>query len=452
MAGIMNIVNTLIGWIWGIPILVVLVGGGILLTWINRGIQFRRFGFIMKNTIGQIFDRKMQEEKKKAGVSPMQGAIAALSGTIGTGNIVGVGVAIALGGPGALFWMWICGFVAMAIKYSEVTLSVAYREKISDEEGYRAGPFMYMKNGLHCAPAAYIFVFLMVVTMTIIGGVHASSVATNMASLGVPKIVTCAVIVAFLLAVTFGGIKVLVKITDKLVPIMTGVFFLCALIVVIGHIGSIGTVLIEIFRGAFTGQAPIGGFTGAALGATVRWGLARGVFSNDAGLGCGATMHAQAESIDHPAQQGMWAVFETFFDTIVVCTLTGLMILFSGVWTLGEDGAVLASLAMESSLGSFGRIACVVCLALFALSSLITISQVTKIQSMQMIGNRGFTIFIQALVFVMAILGTMAPIANVFTFADLTNGLIIFLNVPVMVLLGKDLRKYTTEWFFEINK
>ena len=426
-----EIINAIVGWVWGIPILILLVGGGIVLTCVIGGVQFRHFGFIMKNTVGTLFNKEEQARKKAAGVSPFQAVTAALGSTIGTGNIAGVGAAIAVGGLGALFWMWICGIVAMAIKFSEVTMSVRYRQKNPHGEGYLAGPFMYMRDGLKCKPLAYAFTTLSLLTLSTIGGVHSGAIADNLESVGVPRIVTCIVVTAIVIIVMVGGMKRLVKITDKMVPFMSAVYVLCAIIIV----------------GAFTGAAVVGGFAGAAVAATIRYGLARGVFSNDAGLGLQATIHAQAAAIDHPAQQGMWAVFETFFDTIVICSLTGFMIIFSGVWQTGEAGSTLSSLAFESVLGSAGRYLCLFCLVLFAISSIISNSQGLRIQATAATGSKVFVNALLVFFVVMVVAGTLNSMAEIFVLTDFGNGLVIFLNVPSLILLGGELRRLTKEWF-----
>ena len=447
MEAIFGFINAVTGWIWGIPILVLLVGGGLILTVVIGGIQFSRFGFIMKNTAGTMFDKEEQARKKALGVSPFQAVTAALGSTIGTGNIAGVGAAIATGGPGALLWMWICGLVAMAIKFSEVTMSVRYRQKNPKGEGYLAGPFMYMRDGLHCKPLAYCFTFMSLLTLCTIGGVHSGAIADNLAPVGVSRIITCVVVVAIVVAVMLGGMKRLVNITDKMVPAMSALYVVCAVIIVGANIGRVGEALREIFIGAFTGQAAIGGFTGVAVASTIRFGLARGVFSNDAGLGLQATIHAQAAGIDHPAQQGMWAVFETFFDTIVICSLTGFMIIFSGVWQTGEAGSTLSSLAFESVLGSAGRYLCLFCLTLFAISSIISNSQGLRIQATAATNSRLAVNVLLVIFVIMIIGGCLTDMASVFVLTDFGNGIVIFLNVPSLILLSGELRRLTREWF-----
>ena len=441
-----NAISNFTNWLWGIPILILLVGGGIIIAFLVKGIQFRKFGFIWRNTMGGLFDKEEQAKKKALGVSPFQALTAALGATVGTGNIVGVGAAIAVGGPGALFWMWVCGFIAMGIKYAEVTLAVQYREKNTNGD-FRGGPFMYIKNGLGWKPVAYIFGFLMIVCIAIICCVHGSSMATNFASIGVNKYITMICCVIFMAIIIFGGMKALVKLSDKLVPIMSCLYILAGTIVIIVNIGRLPSVVGLIIKGAFTGTAAVGGFTGAVFANALRNGLARGVFSNDAGLGLSATIQSQAVSINHPAEQGAWAVIETFIDTIVICTFTGLIILFTGVWQSGEGGATLAASGLASVFGQGGRIVCVIALVLFGLTSLITDLEGVKIQSDTMFNNFIVGYFGQALIVAAVILGTFIDISQAFMLADFTNGLILIINIVAIICLGKKLKETTVEWF-----
>lgn len=443
---IYDLISAFTDWVWGIPILLLLVGGGIILTVIIGGIQFRHLGLIWKTTIATLFDKELQAKKKAEGVSPFQALTAALGATVGTGNIVGVGAAIAIGGPGALFWMWVCGFMAMGIKYSEVTLSIMYRKK--DEKGdYRGGPFMYMRDGLHAAPVAVTFGLAMIITLSFICSVHSSSITSNLASLGVNKYVSCVIMVAFMIAIILGGMKSLVAISEKLVPFMSAAYIICCLIIIIANIGSIGGVLASIFTGAFTGWAAVGGFAGATLANTMRWGLARGVYSNDAGLGLSASVQAQAAAIDHPAQQGSWAVVETFIDTIIICSVTGFAILFTGVWTQGGESATLASRAFGSVFGGAGQVLCIVALVLFGITSLITDLQGARLQTIAMFDSDFLGRIFQILVVIMVVVGSMIDISKTFVIADFGNAIVLILNVPSMIFLGKKLRIVTDEWF-----
>lgn len=441
-----EVISNFTSWMWGVPILIILIGGGIALSIIIGGIQFTRAGFIFKNTLGSAFGKKEKADKKDDGITPLQGLFAALSGTIGTGNIVGVGVAIAVGGPGALFWIWVAGFLAMGIKYAEVAMSCKFRQP-DGQGGYKGGPYMYIKDGLKNLPLANFFGAMMLICLTVICGVHASSVSSNLGTLGVPSGVSAIIMIAFVVAIIWGGMKSLVKITEKLTPIMSILYIIFALIVIFVNISKVGTVFASIFKGAFTGWAAVGGFTGATIASTIRIGLARGVFSNDAGLGLSASVQAQVTEIGHPAKQGMWAVIETFIDTIIICTLSGLVVLFTGVWENGGDGSTFAIDALGSVLGKFGSVMGIIALFLFAISSLITDTQGVKIQAISMYKSHKIGTLFQIAIILLIIVGSMNDISTAFVFVDFSNGIILFVNIIALVLLHKTLRATTKEWF-----
>ena len=443
---IWNAVSAFTDWMWGNPLLILLVGGGIVLAFIIKGIQFRKFGFIWRNTVGTIFRKDGNARKTEDGVSPLQVLIAAVGATVGTGNIVGVSSAIAIGGPGALFWMFICGFIAMGIKYAEVTLGVAYREKLSSGQ-YRGGPFMYILKGLGWKPIAYIFGVCSVICMSMICCVHGSSMTSNAASIGIPSYVTLIFVVIFMLFVCLGGMKALCKISDVLVPVMSVFYILAGLIVILFNIGNLPAAIVSIFKGAFTPTAAVGGFAGAVFKTAMTQGFRRGVFSNDAGLGLSSTVQSQAAAIDHPAQQGSWSVIETFIDTTVICSITGLMVIFSGVWTSGESGATLAGSALATVFGPFGRYLCVIGLFFFGLSSLITDLEGVKLYSDNMFKHGIIGYGFQVLIIVMVIIGTFIDISDAFMLVDFTNGIVLVINMVCIFALGKKLRSLTAEWF-----
>lgn len=436
-------ISEITAWLWGLPLLILLIAGGLSLTIILGGIQFKKLGFIFKHTLGEALNKDKKEYNGE--ISPLQGMIAALSATVGTGNIVGVGAAIAVGGPGALFWIWVSGFLAMAIKFSEVTMSCKFRKKIGD--GYKGGPYMYIRDGLNSKFFATFFSIMMLICMTVICGLHSSSITSNLKVLGVPSYASAIVMIVFLALIIWGGMKSLVKITDKMVPIMSFLYVAIALIVIIKNIGNAGEVFASIFKGAFSGTAAAGGFAGATLMHTVRFGLARGVFSNDAGLGLSASVQAQVENIGHPAKQGMWAIVETFIDTIVLCTLSGLVVLFTGVWQTGGDGSTYAVTAFGNQIGHIGTILGILCLFLFGLSSLITDAQGAKIQAVNMFNSPKIGTAFQMAIIVLVIFGSMTDISKTFMFVDFSNAIILLINVSSLLLLHKVLRKTTKEWF-----
>lgn len=417
-------------WYWGIPIILILVCGGIFPTFSIRGIQFTRLGFILKKTFGTMFSKGERDMKKK-GVTPLQSMLQAMGTTVGTGNIVGVASAIAIGGPGALFWMWVCGFLAMAIKYSEVLLSVKYREKNTDTDGYRAGPFMYISKGLHLKPLAMVFTFCIIARVLSTAASHAKSITATLGDVGVPTVAVLIFLLAWVIIQMRGGLRVAVKISDVIVPFMTFAYIIVALISILMNIGNIGTVFAAIFKGAFTGTAAVGGFAGSTFALAMRQGLARGVFSNDAGCGSQSLIHAQADFIEHPAQQGATAIFETFIDTIVVCTLTGLMLLFTGNWASGAQGQTLVLEAASANLGALGVAFVVAAIFLFALTSLNGICNSVKFHALTYFnGNQKVTFGRQLLYIALVGIGcVLSNITTAFAITDLFNGACLTINM-----------------------
>lgn len=440
-----NFISNITNWFWGIPVVLILIGGGFFLTIKIRGIQFRKFGVIWKKTFGSLFDKEAQKKRlETTGVTPLAAAWSALGCTIGTGNIVGAATAIALGGPGALFWMWLSALAAMAVKYGEAVLSIRYREKRVD--GYFGGLYMYIKNGLNNKALAGITAVIMLVAGTIVAGSHGASIKGSFVQMGMPSISAVVVCGIFVLAVLIFGTRGLNKITGIMIPFMTAFYLVLSIVVVFANIGNIGPVIVSIFKGAFCGQAAIAGFGGAALAQTVRWGLARGVFSNDAGLGFQAVLYAEAEDNKDPAETGCWAIAETFIDTIVVCSLTCFMVLLSGVWQTGASGLELASAAISTVFGEFGRIGCLISMILFALSSQIGICNVVRRQSIALTGKKAAGYIAGAIFFVVVIAACMFDIEQAFVFADFGNGIILTLNVIAIILLSKELRSAVDGW------
>ena len=338
------------GIVWGIPMLVLLVGAGVILSVMTGFIQFRRFGYAMRNTLGRIFKG---HTAGKGEVTPFQAVTTALAATVGTGNISGVIAAVTLGGPGSIFWLWITALIGMCTKFSEVVLAIRYRERNKDGD-WVGGPMYYIKNGLGknwnwlailfcCFGALAAFGIGNAVQVNNITDAVNSAITTfNPGFAGATAVNwVIGVIIAAIIGVTLiGGIKRLGSVTEKLVPFMSVVYIVSCLIVILGNIGSIGTVFGSIFRYAFTPNAVIGGAAGAAIKMCITWGVKRGVFSNEAGLGSAPIAHAGSSETD-PVKQGLYGIFEVFMDTIVICSLTGLTILsafYSGgvSWEYGE--------------------------------------------------------------------------------------------------------------------
>ena len=325
--------------VWGAPAMVLIIGVGLYLTLRLNFVQIRKFGIAMRETLGKIFKKN---DAKAGSVTPFQAVCTALAATVGTGNIAGVAGAIAFGGPGAVFWMWVSALLGMCTKFVEVTLAVHFRER-NDKGDYVGGPMYYIKNGLGKNWMWLAYVFAVLGVLTVFGTGNATQVNAIITSInsslsgfglvpagGNPTVnLIIGIVIAVLVAsVLLGGIKRLGRVNEKLVPIMAFLYVVLGLGVVIINFKHVPAVFASIFRGAFTPQAVTGGIVGSMFESMKR-GVSRGIFSNEAGLGTAPIAHAAAET-DSPVKQGLFGVFEVFADTIVICTLTALVILCSG--------------------------------------------------------------------------------------------------------------------------
>ncbi|MBE5997490.1 MAG: sodium:alanine symporter family protein, partial [Lachnospiraceae bacterium] len=373
---------------WGPVMLILLVGTGVYFTVRTGALQFRKFGYAMKNTLGKAFTR---QKAGKGEITPFQAMTTALAGTVGTGNIAGVTGAIFIGGPGAVFWLWISALVGMVTKYSEVVLAVRYRER-NEEGDWVGGPMYSIKNGLgkNWVWLAYIFAFFgMVASFGIGNTTQVDSIATALNTAvnafggvtGNAFRIAIGVIVAIVVAVVIiGGIKRIGAVTEKLVPFMAVIYIIAALVVVFGNIGQIGVVLGAIFKGAFSPRAIAGGALGVGIMTTIQKGIARGVFSNEAGLGSAPIAHAATSHVD-PVKQGFYGIFEVFMDSIVICTLTSLSLLMGLAGQVGIDGIEWgvshgSEMVVAAFTGIFGNklsaIIIAIGLSLFALSTILS--------------------------------------------------------------------------------
>lgn len=447
---IYNLIVDFANWAWGLPMLIWLVGGGIILTIATGGVQFKHFGWIMKNTVF-----KKESRESKDGISSFSAVMAALSATIGTGNIIGVAIGIVNGGPGAIFWMWVIGFIAMAVKYSEVVASVKYRKVRPDGE-YDAGPYMYLKEGIKFKTfgkiLAIIFAISLMINLLIAAGVHTGALVDNLAEFNVSRWVSAIAAMILVSIVVYGGVRALVKITDRLVPIMSVVFILGAITLILVNIGELIPSIGLIFKSAFSPSAAVGGFSGAAVSAAIRWGTARGMYSSDSGNGIQSIMHGQAD-VDHPVGQGIFGVFEVFFDTIVICTLTALAILSSGVWTgINQDPATLTVRAFESVLGLPGKIVIVATVVLFAFSTALSFAYFIESQARSLTRSDEFGKVIQIVFIGIMLLGGVFGVERIIILADAGNALSIFVNMTGLVMMSGMIRSETKDFFKDKTK
>ncbi len=379
---IIKINTALNNFIWGVPAIVCIVGVGLLLTLRTRVIQVRRFGKAMHSTLGKVFEKKTAKE---GAISPFQAVCTALAGTVGTGNIAGVAGAVAIGGPGAVFWMWCSAFLGMCTKFSEVVLAIHFREKNAQGE-YIGGPMYYIKNGLGSKWKWLASLYALFGVLTVFGTGNATQVNTIVSSIDTAltsfnlinpdQVIVMkwmiGIIIAILVAVVLlGGIKRIGQVTEKLVPFMALLYILLSIGVIIINWQNIPSVFKMIFEGAFNPEAITGGMVGS-LFISLKKGVSRGIFSNEAGLGTGSIAHACSDTND-AVQQGYFGIFEVFMDTIVICTMTALVILCSGVSvSYGQAaGAELTISGFVSSYGSWVSIFTAISMCCFAFSTII---------------------------------------------------------------------------------
>ncbi len=437
-----------VNWIWGIPMLILLAGGGLYLLIRLKFIPFTRLPFIMKNTIGKSFRSGSSEGKGK--FSGFQAASGALVACLGTGNIVGTAMAIAFGGPGAVFWLWVAGFVACAIKFCEVTMCMIHRH-LDDQGNWEGGPSYYLTEatGKKWVGSAYGIACL--IAMFLCSSAQIASGVDNLEAFGAPRIPAAVILTVLCAFVVVGGMNSLLKVSEKIVPSMSILYMLGALIVIGANITKVPEAFLSIFRYAFTGHAAVGGFIGAGAIACIRWGLCRGVFSSDAGAGYTTMSHAVAEA-NHPVQQGMWGVFEAFFDTIVVCTLTCFVILCTGVWqTEGLASSAMTMTAFGTVLGTAGSLLVMICLLLFSFTTACAQIQFACVSLVSLIGEKGRTYgrwVLLAMVFFGGILGIEALISYV----DLGILLMTLINMPVILICSDQVVKVTKEYFADPSK
>lgn len=417
------------GYVWGMPMIVLLMGTGILLTTLTRGVQVRLLGLALREVLG-----KLGKGARGAGnVTPFQAVSTALASTVGVGNIAGVATAIHLGGPGALFWLWLSGLFGMCTKFVEIVLALHYREP--DAGGtMRGGAMFVLSKGLGLPWLGTLFAVLVPLAAFGIGNmVQANSVADSLrASFGIEPWVTGLVLVAVTALVILGGITRIGEVTSLLVPFMAIVYLGGGLVVVLRFAGELPRVLALVFDGAFTGTAAAGGFAGSTVMMALRYGVARGLFSNEAGLGSAPMVHAAAQT-DHPVRQGLYGIFEVFVDTILVCTMTGLVILLTGQWSGGETGAALAGRAFSVGLpGTWGNLVVTVSLVLFAYSTIIGWSYYGETGITYVLGAKAARPYrLVWLVFVF--LGAIGSLRLVWGVADTLNGLMALPNLVAVL-------------------
>ncbi len=427
--------------VWGPPMLILLMGTGVVLTVLTGFVQVRHLGTALKEVLGKL----RHKGTGQGTVTPFQAVSTALASTVGVGNIAGVATAIFLGGPGALFWLWVSGLLGMATKFSEITIALHYREP--DETGTMRGGAMYiLKKGLGLPWLGTLFALLTALAAFGIGNmVQANSVADSLrASFNITPWISGLVMVVLTGIVIIGGIKQIAKVTEIMVPFMAIFYLLGGLTVILLHLGDLPGVIKLVLQGAFSGSAAAGGFAGSTIMMAMRYGVARGLFSNEAGLGSAPMVHSAATT-DHPARQGMYGIFEVFVDTTLICTTTGLVILLTGVWNSGDTGAALSARAFATGLpGSWGHLVVTVGLVLFAFSTIIGWSYYGETGIVYLLGARAAMPYRLAwLVFIY--LGAVGSLHLVWDIADTLNGLMaipnliaVLASIPILLRLKRE--------------
>jgi AGCS family alanine or glycine:cation symporter len=430
------------GMVWGPPMLILLMGTGLLLTIITGGAQFRYMGTALKEVLGKL----TQPGTGEGNVSPFGAVATALASTVGVGNIAGVATALMLGGPGALFWLWISGLLGMCTKYAEIIVALHYRER--DSSGVMRGGAMYTlrKRGLGWLGA--VFAALTAIAAFGIGNmVQANSVAHSLnTTFGFATWAIGLVLVVLTAAVILGGIKRIAAFAQVLVPFMAIIYLAAGLVIIVTRIGDLPAAFRLVFDSAFTGSAATGGFAGSTIMLAMRFGVARGLFSNEAGLGSAPLVHSAANT-DHPVRQGMYGIFEVLVDTLLICTTTGLAIILTGAWTSGDTGAALTMRAFEMGLpGAWGDIVVTLGLVLFAFSTLIGWSYYGETGIVYLLGSRAALPYRLAwLLFVY--LGAVGSLHLIWDIADTLNGLMAIPNLVSVLISIPLIRKLQREFF-----
>lgn len=408
-----------------------------------RFFQFRYFPHIIKQTIGGIF----KENRKKGTITPFQAFTSTLGTTAGATNIVGVAVAIALGGPGALFWMWMVALIGMATKYSEIVLGLKYRERNKEGE-WVGGPMYYIKKGLGWKPLASLFSFFLMLEIFASTMVQSNSISTQLNNaFNWNEMLVGGLLVVFVGIIVIGGIKRVGKVTDKLVPFMILGYILATLSVIVWNFEQIPHVFALIFKHAFTPISATGGFAGAAIAGALRWGLARGLYSNEAGMGTASFAHSAAQT-DHPSKQAIWGILSVFIDTIVICSLSGFAVLITGAWkAVGPDKASsMVDIALSTIMGDFyGSLFVSIFLSLFVVTTVIVLIFYGEKQAEYLFGLKAAKG--SRFVYLVAIfIGAIGGLQFIWQFLDLLLAAITLINIVPLLLLNKEVKEITQDY------
>lgn len=433
--------------VWGPVLIFMILGIGLLFTIRLRGIQFRRFPYVIKNTLMKMFDK---HELAEGEISPFQALATALAATVGTGNILGVTTAILLGGPGAVFWMWVAAILGMTTKFAEVALSVAYREKREDGS-WAGGPMYYLDKGLGFSGLAKFFAFFAALATFGIGDSTQSNAIAKVleTNFGFSPILVGMVLTILVAIAIIGGIQSIAKVAEKLVPFMAFFYIVGGLFVFFANYQAIPSAFLSIFQEAFNTKAAVGGFAGSVMLTSMRAGIARGVFTNEAGLGSSPIAQASS-SVDHPIRQAIWGIFEVFVDTIIVCSITALVLITSGVLIQEGITADLAIAETFSSVFTWGKYIVTIGLTLFAFSTILGWEYYGETSARYLLGD--WVIWPYRLLYIlMCFVGTTVELGVIWLVADILNALMAFPNLIGLAFLSGDVVRLSEDFFANPN-
>ena len=434
------------GIVWGVPILVLIFATGLFFTIRLGFFQFRHFGFLFKDTIVKAFKKKDEEKPAKGDLTSFQAAMTSVSAIVGSGNIAGVATAIVIGGPGALFWMIIAAIFGMASKFAEITLGIKYR-KFNEDGTVKGGAMYYLADGLHQKWLGIIFSILVIPFAFVISGiVDTNTIATTLFDeFNIPTIATGITLAVITGVIVFGGVKRVGYVCAVIAPFMGGAYLIAGLFIIILNITQVPAAVWTILKAAFNPSAATGGIVGSIL-VTMKMGVARGVYSNEAGLGTAAMVHSPAK-VDSPSEQGVWGPIEVFLDTIVVCTITALAIVMSGLWTTGLEGATLTVNAFKAMLpGNIGYWIAIGSVILFGFSCLISYYDYAAQAAEYLFGEKS-KYFVRAFWVVAIFVGSQTTLGFVWDLADTFNGLMIIPNLIGLLILSNEVVKEKKNYF-----
>ena len=435
---IIDIMMAISNWLWGWPLLILTSAVAVYLSVRFKFFQFTRFGHAMKNTFGKIFDKGDGE----GDISPFQACCTALASTLGVGNIAGVSVAIATGGPGAVFWMWAVALMGFIVKFSEITLGMAYRERDPETGRWHGGFYWYVRRGLGKS-WKWLGIFWAVIlgcAMVFAPAVQANSVVEAIrVSFDVPGWIVGVIFAVIMAVVLVGGIKSISSFAEKVVPLMALAYVIGSIFILVKFGSNIPHVFAMIFEYAFPPMAATGGFAGSTVMLAIRWGLARGVYSNEAGTGMAPLAHSSS-SANHPVKQGLWGISEVFVDTIIVCTMTALVVLCTGVWTEGGTGAALTATAFGAGFGNAiaGTVFVVAIITFFAFTTALVNVYYGEV-CMTVLGGKKFILPYRLLGCAFAIIGSVGALSVLWNLFDYFFGVCAVCNLVVCFLMRKQI-------------